>query len=867
MKKHIPALIFLFLALIASPSAANAHQSLLKNLKDYRLANRLRVVLCPMPQTATTSIKMVVGKTGSVYEGKYSGCGISHLTEHLVFKGAEHGTDSQIVRRFHAIGAMINAYTDKHRTVFGVNVINSSVPQVLGLLPKIVFDSTFDQQSLDTEKQVVLREIDMYLDDPDRNLMQQLWFTAFFRHPYKFPVGGFKELFKTISLEDITSYYKAHYTPQNVILIISGGFDLKQVEQAIEKEFAPIKPAHTTPPCVPAEPPLAFELEKNLYLENLTRARYTLSFHGPDIFSPDIYALEIIAAHLGSGKDSELSKTLTDKLEIADSVSVSSYTPDYPGLFAVLATCSSENIEKVNHEVKKAIRGIIKHGISHDRLKTIKDEIISSRYFAIDTPAKLAELLSVTTAATGNSRYIDAYLTKIARVTPQDIKHAAQKYLATPDTITVRAFPKQLEPPEPSAAADPLEASMKRSELENGIRVITLPRPGLPLVSTTIAIKAGVLSEPEGQAGICRLTATMLERGTTSMDTYKQELAVKTLGGTLNSFSGYNSLGLSLDIPSEHFAKGFNVLAQTLLEPAFNAQILEQEKRLQANAIKMTDENLFSLAQQHLRQVRFGPAPLGRQPEGTTQNIETITAKDIKAYYGTLLAGPGMVITIVGDITHDQAVKAVSSHFSAIKSSKPVEYRFNPEAFTPEKDFESPEPFNQSIALQAFKAPLIENQQESVVFEVINSLLSGQGTILFEKIRDDSGAAYSVGSVFIRGFANSCLALYSATTQHGLEISLKGFEQVIEILKNGTIAPAFVAMAKNKLISQHRLGLDSNAGLAARIALDELYGLGFDNFLKFEERVLSVSVRNIQEAATKYFETGDCSRLILRGKE
>ena len=153
------------------------------------LSNGLTLVHRPDFASPVVSLQLWV-KTGSLHEGAYLGSGISHYIEHLVFKGTERRTGPMINRAIHALGGSINAYTTFDRTVYYIDAPAAAFDTALDLLTDLVFHAKLEAEAIELERQVILREIDMGLDDPDQQLSQLLLRTAYSRHPYRFPIIG-----------------------------------------------------------------------------------------------------------------------------------------------------------------------------------------------------------------------------------------------------------------------------------------------------------------------------------------------------------------------------------------------------------------------------------------------------------------------------------------------------------------------------------------------------------------------------------------------------------------------------------------------------------------------------------------------------
>src|SRR5262249_6528844 len=142
-------------------------------------------------------------KTGSIHEDKYLGCGTSHYVEHMLFKGTRKRTFSKITEDIQKVGASINAYTSFDRTVYHVDGPSEATETALDVLADIIFNSIFDPEETKREQSVILREIDIGLDDPDEQLSKALYKTLFQIHPYRYPVIGERDLFLKLDRDNL----------------------------------------------------------------------------------------------------------------------------------------------------------------------------------------------------------------------------------------------------------------------------------------------------------------------------------------------------------------------------------------------------------------------------------------------------------------------------------------------------------------------------------------------------------------------------------------------------------------------------------------------------------------------------------------
>src|SRR5439155_9692311 len=167
-------------------------------------------------------------KAGSIDESKWLGAGLSHVLEHMLFKGTTTRAAGRIDQEVQDAGGYMNAYTSFDRTVYWINVPNTGATVAIDILCDIVQNATIPSEELEKEKQVILREMDMNQDDPGQRSARRLFETAYTRSPYRFSIIGYPDIYNKVQREDVYAYYRERYAPNNVFVVITG--DIKAGE-------------------------------------------------------------------------------------------------------------------------------------------------------------------------------------------------------------------------------------------------------------------------------------------------------------------------------------------------------------------------------------------------------------------------------------------------------------------------------------------------------------------------------------------------------------------------------------------------------------------------------------------------------------
>src|SRR5919204_2480368 len=175
--------------------------------------------------------------TGSIDEDQHLGAGLSHILEHMLFKGTKTRGKNEIAQKIQDVGGYINAYTSFDRTVFWIDVPRDGVATALDVLADAMMNSILPPEEYLKEQEVIRREFAMGFDDPDRMVGQLLFATAYQRHPYRFPVIGEQEIYNQLTQEQVMQYYKTRYVPNNLTFVVVGDVNPEKVRQQLAELF------------------------------------------------------------------------------------------------------------------------------------------------------------------------------------------------------------------------------------------------------------------------------------------------------------------------------------------------------------------------------------------------------------------------------------------------------------------------------------------------------------------------------------------------------------------------------------------------------------------------------------------------------
>lgn len=341
-----------FLVFLLFLAATSAHaQSVVKRT----LPNGLTVLVQENHAAPVVAVRMYV-KTGSIYENQFLGSGLSHLFEHTLFEGTKTRDKKALNAEIQAIGGQSNAYTSYDVTAYHITTAAPYFERALNVLSDMMQNSTFPDEEVKVQQGVIHNEMALGDDNPDRQLSELFYKTAFRVHPVRYPIIGFRQQFDKLTRDDILSYYKSHYTPENSILSVAGDVSAPAVLEAAQKAFGDWERVAPQALALPTEPPQNAP-RRAVIEEDVNLTYLQMGWHTVPLQHPDLYALDTLAQILGGGDSSRLVREIQENQNLVTGISAYSSTPNYDaGVFAIRAIMPPANISKVERAIKAQVQ-------------------------------------------------------------------------------------------------------------------------------------------------------------------------------------------------------------------------------------------------------------------------------------------------------------------------------------------------------------------------------------------------------------------------------------------------------------------------------------------------------------------------------
>ena len=790
--------------------------------------------------------------TGSVDEDQHLGAGLSHILEHMLFKGTKTRSANQIAQSIQDVGGYINAYTSFDRTVFWIDVPKDGVSTALEVLTDAMMNSNLPPDEYKKEQEVIRREFAMGMDDPDRMASLLLFATAYQRHPYRFPVIGELEIYNQLTQEQVMQYYKTRYVPNNLTFVVVGDVNGEKVQQQLSDLFNAYPEKSLKPVFIPSEPPQLGRREVHKeFATELTH--FSMAWHIPEVTSPDVPALDLLSTILGDGRSSRLYQRVREEAGLAFGISAFSYTPGDPGLFGIDATLDPKKREAAEQLALQIVDEVKQSGVTADELDKAKKITLSQHLGALTTMRGQASDIGSNWLLTRDLNFSRHYLDAVQQVTLDDVKRVAKTYLTENNLTVVSLNPKgslsgKAELVKPVAAGE-----VQKFELSNGLRLLVREDHRLPLVGMGAVFRGGLLAETPQDNGITRLMTKVLLKGTKTRTAEQIANELESVGASISSEAGNNSFSVSVDVMKPDVKRGFSLLSDVLLNSTFPEKAIAREKEIQIAAIQQEEEQLTSVARNIMREALFPQHPYALRSNGSVGAVQHLTQKDLLDFRDRYVVARNGVIYVFGDVKADEIKQLVEQALGNMKAGALT--LIDAKASMPLAKttmVESRKDKAQGVIMVGFRGASLSSP-DRYALELIDEASSDLGSRFFIRIRQQMGLAYYVGASQMQGLVPGLFAFYLGTDPQKLERVRTELLDEIHNLANDGLTPEELQRAKKKLIGQQEIANQSNDAFGYHCALDELYGLGFNYYKQLEYHVNAVTLDDVKKVAAKYF--------------
>jgi len=873
-----------------------------------RLDNGMEIIFKENHNAPMVSSVIFV-KSGSKYESLYEN-GITHFLEHLLFNGTTNLTREELDRSVRDLGGYLNAFTRKDLTAYFVLLPKQYIDYGLTVQADMLFNSVIPTEELAKERKVVVEEINSSLDSPGAAADEFFTQKAYAGTPYERPVVGYASFIDNIPRGAIIDYYKRFYSPDNMIMLLIGDFETKEMKKTVSDIFGQFESSASLSKTEGSDlhDELAEAKQRGHFLTgqqrydtvaNVSSTQINFSIAAPRVTEPDYMPFDMLTSYLALDETSPLLGALLSGEEpLATEAGVSLTTREE--LSRLEVSIMTERTDAVDNIISVTLSKLAEMPDHEADTGTLDGIRTSARCDAIYYAEKLHyySFIIASMMMSAGWDFVQQYPDMLDSVKWEDCKQVASKWLVNPNYVVtvvnpadstqtpfmpertladeiIAYFDSTTFPDYDLTASHELQfpdvdsvdmelvdrAVYHREVLENGLTVIVKSSQASKVFAACIIGKNRTANEPEGKAGITDFVNRCLENGTTNLSGESLAGELRRIGANLtlsdNPWIPYDDRYTTrrysfikfetIDRFAEH---GFGLLTDLVTNPAFDSSEVESVRRQMLGVLGRSTASTSKVARNLFYETLFENHPFADPIMGSMQSLSTIGVDDLREHHRRYYAPDNMILTIATSLDTTEVMSWVRQKFGSFQM------------------------VGQAVASIAAPVPSLENQEahhplekeqisiyagghlpganhpDAVDLSIATSVLSNR---LYLNLREKQGLAYSTGAGrrFSTDFGWYYLVISTAAKNY--QKALDGLILQTEKLAYDGPTADEIRVAKNEVWGALMRAKLSRLNQAYYLGVDEFFGRDHQYDQQFLNNLAEVNRQTVTAAASKYF--------------
>ncbi len=825
--------------------------------------------------------------------------GIAHLIEHMIFKGTQKLSESDINLITHKLSGYCNAFTSYDYTGYLFDLPAQNWQKVLPIMADCMQNCTFKQEFLNSELQAVIQELKMYKDDYLSSVIEVLSSAIFSDHPYHHPIIGYKQDLWNLERGVLINFYRRHYVPNNATLVVVGDVQVEEVFELAEHAFGSIVPDRSYKKDHFYHGQDLRSITVNIY-RDVQQPAIVIAWVVPGVGMQKDYLIELIAWLLGSGRGSRLHRKLVDELQLATEIEAFSYDLfEYALFFLYVQPKKLGDLDSILAIVQSEINDLAMQGPSeYELIRAIKKTEVD--YLALlENNQKQAYTIGKYFLATGNEQILLSYLQYPKQNLAEEIKQLIATYLRSsvmhqgrvlPIASSEKVYWSLLQdlsdqedskilagktrhlPVEEGQQVFEIQASPPKQfefpishsfELANGLRVLHYHNPDIAKIDLVIDFDTKYFYDPEHLQGLSSFVADMLEEGTQKYPTSSFADILESFGMTFTSSAGY----LSMSMLSADFARGLDLLLEVLTHASFDEVAIEKVRAQKIAEIKNYWDTPAQFASQLMRQAVYGKQhPFHKAKFGTEQSINYITKQDLVAFYKNYSNPRAARIALVGDMN--------SSDFDLLRTKLLVWQGAVPEEIIfPDLKQVVAHEINYPIARDQVVlcyaglsvSRLHHDYDKLLLFDQIftGGVLGSMSSRLFD-LRESTGLFYTISGSLLNKSTKEpgMIVVKTIVSNDRLTEAENAIEKVIDTAIDMVTEEEFIE-AKQAIINSLVDNFSSNHHIATALLYVDSYEFPDNYFYQRADQLAAITIKDMQKSVRCWLGTDKLAKIRI----
>ena len=897
-KRSIRSALFCLFASLALHLSASAQPALKVpeiEYEAYKLPNGLQVILHRDTRLPLIGVDLWyhVGPRNE----RAGRTGFAHLFEHMMFEGSQHVGEKAHFKHLESVGATgINGTTSFDRTNYFETVPSNQLETALWLESDrmgFLLD-TLDRAKLTNQRDVVRNERRQSIENRPYGLVDEaIWHELFpADHPYHARVIGSHADVEAARLEDVRSFFKQYYAPNNASLSIAGNIDIAQTKALIEKYFGPIPQGPPVPKVDAKTPPITSE-RKVTVTDTVQLPKVDIAWLTPPAFQPGDADADLASFVLGGSDSSRLYR----KLVYQDQIAQSAYCYNQSLALTSVFVCEFTARPNVTPEqLQKAADGVIHEFVQNGptpeeveraRVKHLTDTITGLQ--RLGGFGGVADTLNSYNQYTGDPGYLPKDIARYQAVTPASIRQIAQASLGENQRVVVYGIPgKKVVEDVPRSPAD-TDANVKvepeysaqflqsqewrktapgpgpaptlslpqpaEFTLANGLKVYLTEAHELPVVSASFLTLAGSEGESVQKPGVAGFTAALLTQGTTHRSSEQIANDTDLIGATLNEDAGRDNAAVSIDSLSNVTPKALDLLSDVSLHPAFNSEEVERVRKDRLTALVQTKDQPLQIAINVADHSLYGgDSPYGYPVLGTEDSLKGITRDDLASFWQQHYFPAGSALVLSGDITPRDAKELAEKYFSSWTAAGTTSHPPSPPSPPQRKVILVDRPGAPQTAIFAAGLGVPRSTPDYAPLQVVNTMLGGLfSSRINMNLREEHGYTYGARSMFQFERGSGPFLAYASVRTDVTAPAVEELFKELDRIRTSPLTDSELKRSKEYIVQALPGRFETASGTASQIGSIFVYDLPLDYLRVYPSKISAVTSDEAAEITKKYF--------------
>ncbi len=855
------------------------------------LANGLTVLI----RTSRTApvVAVVTSVNAGYFDEEDDEVGISHVLEHMYFKGTPSFGVGEIARETQAAGGYLNAHTTYDHTSYEVVVPADGFARALSIQADAFANPLLDGEELAREIEVIIQEAGRKRDSPSAVAIESLHALLHDHHRIRRWRIGEDAGLRALTSARLRSFHQRYYRPGNTILSVVGAVEFDEVLRQAELCYGHLTDATVHRNDAPGETgPPGFRVRD--MDADIELAEVVMGWRTPGATHPDTPALDMAATILGHGRGSRLYRAVREK-RLASRVDTTNYTPRDVGVFSVRSEGDPQSAAAAAASCWAEIRSLAEVPPARQELERAQ-RLFEARWLRSQETVEGQAGRLAAWEALGGWQLMSVYFDRMMSLKPGEVRDTVARYL-DPDQASVLAcrprnsavFPApsadgirrlldagRSEPVRDSASLSPppvirrhhaefegVVAGVSVFRTAKGLPILVRRQPGAPLVHLGVVTTEGAAAESDQIAGMATVLARASVKGTPGRDAAAIANESELLGGSVVASATNDAITWTMAVLPPRLREAVALLRDIVQQPVFPDPAIETERAVALSQLAQLRDDMFRYPIRLATSAAFGPHPYGRSVLGSRESLEVLTPERVREWHASHVLRSGGVVAATGDTPEEELAEALAAGFSELGTG-PVVLPPSPSwpdgmvtnAETREK--------SQSALAMAFPGPRRSDSSRHAA-SLLSRVASGLSGRFFRELRDRRSLAYTVQTMSLQRAAAGLFIAYVATSPEREDEARAVLLEEIDRFRAEPVTQEELERVKRYSIGSWHIARQSAATVLSDMADAWLFGVGLEEPARYESAIEAVSADEIRAFAASSLDGGRRVEGIVRG--